>query len=281
LPKLAGAQNLDRLLPDLDVFILIGSTSAVLGLSGMSNYAAANAGLDGLAVARRSRGPHALSIQWGPWLSTGMQAGEVAERNTAELARQGIQPIPATDGVTLFEWLTGFPDSTVMAMPMDWTAFRTARGGRNRRVFVDRMGEAGAGGGTEDFAARLAAADSAHARLQMLESAVRDTAAQVLHVPPRKLDTRRPLGTMGLDSLMAIELRNRLEALLGRPLSATLAWNYPTVEALATFLSKDVVAEAPAVTPVVIESASLEAGLEDILALSDEDVARALRGGGA
>ena len=281
LPKLAGAQNLDRLLPDLDVFILIGSTSAILGLSGMSNYAAANAGLDALAVARRARGVHALSIQWGPWLSTGMQAGEVAERNTAELERQGIQPIPAADGVALYEWLTGFPASTVMAMPVDWTTFRAARGGRNRRVFVDRMGDAETSGGAEDFAARLAAADSPHARLQMMESAVRDTAAQVLHVPPKRLDTRRPLGTMGLDSLMAIELRNRLEALLGRPLSATLAWNYPTVEALAAFLSKETIVAPPATVPVAIESASLEAGLEDILALSDEDVARALRGGGA
>ena len=287
-PKLLGARNLDRLLPDLDLFILFSSISAMMGFPGMSNYASANAGLDAIAAARRARGVHGLSIQWGPWLSTGMHAGELAERNTAELERQGIQPLAAADGVSLYEWLTGFPGSAVSVVPVDWAKFRTARGGRDRRLFAERVGEAGQGGGQEagEFAARLAAADSVHARKQLLESAVRDTAARVLRVSPRRLDSRRPLGTMGLDSLMAIELRNRLEALLGRSLSATLAWNYPTVEALATFLSGEAVAvsstapsSAPAAEMLVGEPDSLDVGLEEIVELSDEDVARALRAG--
>ena len=283
VPKLVGAWNLDRLLPDLDLFVLFSSISATMGFPGMGNYASANAGLDAVAAARRARGVHGLSIQWGPWLSTGMHAGELAERNTAELERQGIKPLTAADGVSLFEWLTGFPGSAVSVMQVDWTTFRSARGGRERRLFVERVGEAGQGGGeAAAFAERLAAADSVHARRQMLESAVRDTAARVLRVSPRRLDSRRPLGTMGLDSLMAIELRNRLEALLGRSLSATLAWNYPTVEALATFLSGESVAAAAAVpqtATVVAEPDSLDVGLEEIIELSDEDVARELRAG--
>ena len=283
VPKLVGARNLDRLLPDVDLFVLFSSISATMGFPGMSNYASANAGLDGIAAARRARGVHGLSIQWGAWLSTGMHAGELAERNTAELERQGIQPLTAVDGVALFEWLTGFPGSAVAVMPVDWTTFRAARGGRERRLFAERVCEAGQGGGEADaFAARLAAADSVHARRQMLETAVRDTAARVLRVSPRRLDSRRPLGTMGLDSLMAIELRNRLEALLGRSLSATLAWNYPTVEALATFLSGDGVAassQAPQAAAPTAEPDSLDVGLEEIVELSDEDVARELRAG--
>jgi acyl transferase domain-containing protein/acyl carrier protein len=287
-PKLSGARNLDRLLPDVDLFILFSSTSSMLGIPGMSNYASANAGLDAIAAARRARGAHGLSIQWGPWLSTGMYAGVLEGRYAAEFARQGIQPLPATDGVSLYEWLTGFPGSAVAVMPVDWAKFSSARGGRSHRLFAERIGEAAQGtgegaGDTDPFAARLAAAESVHARRQMLEIAVRDTAARVLRISPRKLDSRRPLGTMGLDSLMAIELRNRLEALLGRSLSATLAWNYPTVEALAAFLSGDTaVAPAPvqkAAVPVA-EPDSLDVGLEQIIELSDEDVARELRAGG-
>jgi phthiocerol/phenolphthiocerol synthesis type-I polyketide synthase B len=283
VPKLVGAQNLDRLLPDVDLFVLFSSISAIMGFPGMSNYASANAGLDAIAAARRARGVHGLCIQWGPWLSTGMHAGELAERNTAELERQGIQPLTAADGVSLYEWLTGFPGSAVSVMPVDWTTFRSARGGRERRLFAERVGDAGQGGGEGDaFAARLAATDSVHLRRQMLESAVRDTAARVLRVSPRRLDSRRPLGTMGLDSLMAIELRNRLEALLGRSLSATLAWNYPTVEALATFLSGDSVAaqaSVPQDPAPAAELDSLDVSLEEITELSDEDVARQLRAG--
>jgi phthiocerol/phenolphthiocerol synthesis type-I polyketide synthase B len=283
VPKLVGAQNLDRLLPDLDLFVLFGSIIAMLGVAGTANYASANAGLDAIAAARRARGVHGLNIQWGPWLGTGMQAGELAERNTAELQRQGIQPLSAADAVSLYEWLTGFSGSSVTVVPVDWATFRSARGGRERRLFAERVGDAGEGGGEADaFAARLAAADSVHARRQMLESAVRDTAARVLRVSPRRLDSRRPLGTMGLDSLMAIELRNRLEALLGRSLSATLTWNYPTVEALAAFLSgESVAAQAPvpqaAAAPA--DPDSLDIGLEEIFELSDEDVARELRAG--
>jgi phthiocerol/phenolphthiocerol synthesis type-I polyketide synthase B len=282
--KLSGARNLDRLLPDVGLFILFSSTSVMLGIPGMSNYAAANAGLDAIAAARRARGVHGLSIQWGPWSSTGMFAGEIEGRYAAEFARQGIQPLAAADGVSLYEWLTGFPGSAVAVMPVDWAKFRSARGGRDHRLFVERIGEAGQGAGEADaFAARLAAAESVHARRQMLESAVRETAARVLRISPRKLDSRRPLGTMGLDSLMAIELRNRLEALLGRSLSATLAWNYPTVEALAAFLSGDPgVAPAPLQKTAVLaaEPDALDVGLEEIIELSDEDVARELRAGG-
>jgi acyl carrier protein len=99
----------------------------------------------------------------------------------------------------------------------------------------------------------------------------------VLKLTPSKIDARKPLGTMGLTSLMALELRNRLEPLHGKPLSATLAWNYPTVDALVGFLAGD---HAPAeAAPVAAaepapEMAQVLAGVDD---LSDEDAARLLR----
>jgi myxalamid-type polyketide synthase MxaE and MxaD len=281
-PKLDGALNLDRLLPDAELFISFSSISAILGLPGMANYAAANAGLDALAAARRARGAHGLSIHWGPWLDTGMHAGELAERNTAELQRQGIEPLAPEDAVHLFRCLAGSRDSSVTVMATDWAAFGAARSSRKSRVFIERLGGAEArGDAASELAARLAAAESVHVRRKLLETAIRETAAQILRIPPQRLDSRRALGTLGLDSLMAVELRNRLEGLLARPLSATLAWNYPTIEALAAYLSGDTAADAP-VAQAPIRSETSDSGEIAALAevsLSDEEIARQLRAG--
>ena len=102
---------------------------------------------------------------------------------------------------------------------------------------------------------------------------MRDVVGRVLKLTPAKIDARKPLGTMGLTSLMALELRNRLEPLHGKPLSATLAWNYPTVDALVAFLAGD--HELAAVPPAAPEAAAPV--LAAVAELSDEDAARLLR----
>jgi myxalamid-type polyketide synthase MxaE and MxaD len=93
---------------------------------------------------------------------------------------------------------------------------------------------------------------------------------------PARIDPRKPLGAMGLNSLMAMELRNRLEAVLARPLSATLAWNYPTLETLAAFLCGDapVAGTVRAAPPAASSAAPV---LADVAELSDEDAAQLLR----
>ena len=88
-PKLGGALVLDRLLPDLDLFVVFSSISAFWAPAGMASYAAANAGLDALAAARRARGEHALSIEWGPWDGVGLHEHSIAARSVEELEREG------------------------------------------------------------------------------------------------------------------------------------------------------------------------------------------------
>ena len=121
---------------------------------------------------------------------------------------------------------------------------------------------------------RLATA-TADQRLRLLESTVRDAVGQVLKLNPSRIDARKTLGSLGLSSLLAMELRNRLEAALRRPLSATLAWNHPTVEALAAHLAQDAAGapssvEAPAATAVAVDLAA-------VADLSDEEAMLALR----
>jgi len=224
-PKLKGAQHLDRLLPDLDVFALMSSMATFLPHSGQANYAAANAGLDALALNRRVRGVPATSICWGAWEDTGMMKGSGAQK-LAELAREGIQTMPPPQAAGLLTWLCASGEPSVTALRIDWSLFKRARIARNHPIFADTIADTAP---TQDQIATARNEDS-------LGQIVRKAVSTVLKIAPSRLDPRKPLGTMGLTSLMAIELRNILEGALKRPLSATLAWNHPTIESLVEFL---------------------------------------------
>jgi acyl transferase domain-containing protein len=256
-PKLRGAQVLDRLLPDLDLFVLFSSTGAFLVQPGQANYAAANAGLDALALDRRARGLPAQSIAWGVWQGTGLVA-----------------------------WLCGCDEPALAVLPIDWGTFRKARAGREMVMFRVLTTEVAAGPQPTDAATvaeRLKSA-SATERRALLDAIVREIVGKVLKLAPARIDPRKAFGAMGLGSLMAMELRNRLEAVLGRSFSATLAWNYPTVEALVAHLAgAEPAGNAPMakVTEAAVSasaSSSLGAALEQVVELSDDEAAMALLG---
>jgi phthiocerol/phenolphthiocerol synthesis type-I polyketide synthase B len=278
--KLEGARLLDRLLPDLDLFVLFSSTGAFLAQPGQANYAAANAGLDGLAHDRRARGQHALSIQWAVWQNTGLVRGHVGEQNVGEMHRQGLRPFTADQGTMLFSLLTGSSDATVTVLPMDWSAYARARSGRALALFRRVMdSSADTTAGTE-LTTALSHADGPRRR-QLLEGLIRETVGRVLKIAPARLDSRKAMGEMGLNSLMAMELRNRLEAALGRSLSATLAWNYPTIDALVRYLAGAGDQHQPVQpaesTPTNAAPADVSDSLRSVNELSDEEAALALR----
>jgi malonyl CoA-acyl carrier protein transacylase len=290
VPKLHGAVHLDRLLPDLDLFVLFSSTGAFLAQPGQANYAAANAGLDAFARDRCARGRHALSIAWGVWAGTGIVRDRAGGRNVEELKRQGVQAFDPEQGVALFGWLLSRVQRGVTVLPVSWPAFKRARGGRDFPLFRAQLAAAQDEDvdGTSDFAVRLREARSPAKRRQLVAEGVRETAAQVLRRAPARIDGRRTLGSMGLDSLMALEFRNRLEGLFARSLPATLLWNYPSLDALAAFLSDDAPTLPVPSSPMVeradaLSESSLESdgdivvALADLTAVSDADITRALR----
>ncbi|MEP7210200.1 MAG: SDR family NAD(P)-dependent oxidoreductase, partial [Alphaproteobacteria bacterium] len=267
--KAQGALNLDRLLPDLDCFVLVSSMATVAPSPGQSIYAAANAALDALALQRHGRAKRALSVGWGPWIGLGMMGGEQGHARFEQLQSQGIRGLDADAATGLLSQLIEGGEPYVVVLPADWAAFQAAHAGRDLSLFSELLPSS-----TDADGALTAIADPAQRR-QRVNEGVREAVARVLKLPAARIEARKPLGELGLTSLLAMELRNRLEALVKRPLSATLAFNYPTVEALVGFLAGET--EPP--LPVKSRSTDLAAPVDlgTLAGLSDEDAAQLLR----
>lgn len=226
-PKVDGARHLHELTADdpLDLFVLFSSAAALVGNPGQAVYAAANAYLDALAVARRHDGRPGLSVQWGPFDDIGLAAAR-AERG-ARLADRGLTGITAADA-----W-------TALHTFLDTDACLGGYLGFDRRRWFDAYPEC-AGQHSWTLLAESTEAPAvpgewtaAPSRGEPVRDTVTALAARVLRVSPTDLDPTAPLRALGLDSLLALELRNHLENAFALRLSATLLWTYGTVAALA------------------------------------------------
>jgi acyl transferase domain-containing protein/NAD(P)-dependent dehydrogenase (short-subunit alcohol dehydrogenase family) len=240
-PKVAGAWNLHLLTrgQPLDFFILFSSAAAVLGSPGQGNYAAANAFLDALAHYRRSQGLPALSINWGPWSEVGLA---VRPDRGGRLASFGMDSLNPREGLAALARLRGGRAAQVSVMPVSpdgWRQLSSAMG--NPPVLTGLVEEAGTGAteasprGRKLSAAMVLSAPAAE-RQAILEAHLRGEVARVLGLSAARVDVHRPLNTMGIDSLMAVELKNRVEADLGVMLPLIRLIQGPSVAELAALL---------------------------------------------
>ncbi|WP_329101452.1 SDR family NAD(P)-dependent oxidoreductase [Micromonospora sp. NBC_01699] len=219
----------------LDFFVLFSSVTSVLGSPGQSSYAAGNAFLDALAHARRAAGLPALSVNWCPWSAVGMAAR--LEQGGQEALR-GLRAITPDQGVAVLGALLGQQSAQVAVMPFDaaeWVAAYPAAGRTNQLALLGTAAaERPASDGVRE---RFLAAPPGRRRRAAVEAYVCEEAARVLRLAPSRVGVGTPLRSLGFDSLMSLELRNRLEAGLHLALSATLIWNYPTIEVLVPYLA--------------------------------------------
>lgn len=270
--KLRGAQVLDRLLSDLDCFILFSSMTTVLPQTGIAAYVAANAGLECLAFDRRARGLPATAIAWGQWRA-GMLADDAGRAIISEQAQSGVGSFTTERGASILSWAAARLHPVIAVAPIDWQAYGNARADRNEPMLKELKR---AIAGTERGSPAVGQPQDADAVFAI----VRESVARTLQFSIDEIDTAKEFGAMGLTSLLGLELRNRLERALGRRLPATLAWNFPTVATLAAHLGgagKPPLLAARGEPPSEKDAAALAAKVAAVAALSDADALLALR----
>jgi acyl carrier protein len=210
----------------------------VWGSAGSAHYAAANAFLDALAHRRRAEGLPGLAINWGPWAGDGM-----ASSSLPSLTRMGVHGLAKERAVAALARLGAAAGAAqVVVADVDWTTFRSVYEARGPRPLLAEMADASAPAPQADECAppaplqRLKQA-KLDARRPALEEWLRDEVARVMGAPSRDAVGRRQgFFDMGMDSLMVVDLRNRIQRGLGVVVPATVTFNHPNVEALAAHL---------------------------------------------
>ncbi|MGW7460624.1 type I polyketide synthase, partial [Streptomyces sp. NPDC054797] len=264
-PKAEAALHLHELTADLDLsaFVLFSSFAGVVGTAGQASYAAANAFLDALAHERRAQGLSAVSAAWGLWEEDRGMGGQVTEVDMARIRRLGAVPMPAEEGLALFDVVVAQNRALCVPARLDLSGLQRrdaegvpsvlrslVRGGVRRARVEDASPHSG-------LAARVAGLAEGE-RGRVILDAVRGFASGVLgHGPGQLVGPEMPFKGLGFDSLMAVELRNRLNGATGLRLPASLVFDYPTPRRIAEYLTRELAGQAeelPAVTAAVVPS---------------------------
>lgn len=235
------AQSTTRRAAALDFFVMFSSGASVWGSQNLAHYAAANHFLDALAQHRAALGLHALSVNWGWWEGEGMVSEELA----ASFRSVGMMGLPADGALAALAHLleTGAAQRTVA--DIDWSVFRPIFEARKKRLLLESL--AAPPKETEPMKPR----EKRHGLLQEIEQAspierkprlhnyIRAQLAEILGFHSSDdIDPRQGFFRMGMDSIMTMQLRNRLETTLGHSLPPTVAFEYPTVDSLVDFIAE-------------------------------------------
>ncbi|MFI9031029.1 type I polyketide synthase, partial [Streptomyces sp. NPDC053560] len=262
-PKADAAWHLHELTRDrnLDAFVVFSSVAGVFGSPGQANYAAGNAFLDALMERRRAAGLPGLSLAWGPWERSGGMTGTLTEADAERLARSGVPPLSAEQGLALFDAALAGDDAVLAPVRLDLPVLRgqgevppllrSLIRTRSRRAAV--AGSATATG----LAQRLGRLDG-EGRDELVLDLVRGQVALVLgHATGNDIDAGRAFRDLGFDSLTAVELRNRLNTVTGLRLPATLVFDYPTVRHLAAYVLDELLGTDAEVLPAAQRTAAV------------------------
>lgn len=247
-PKIGGALALESVLAeaDLDFIVHFSSTTALLGAAGFAHYAGANAFLDATAQSRVSR-PHILTVNWGTW----SEMRGVSQEAGDAYRRAGLRPMEPTRALDLMGRAIAARLPALAIADIDWSRMKALHETRRARPFLteivgDQLGDTPAAASNARLLQQIGSASPAQ-RMELLTAFVRSEVSGVLGSSPDdppSLDLG--LFEMGMDSLMSLELKRRLEQGIGHALPATLTFNYPNVRALSGYLDIVVASSSPA-----------------------------------
>ncbi|GAA3787736.1 hypothetical protein GCM10022403_022980 [Streptomyces coacervatus] len=274
-PKADAARNLHELTRDLELsaFVLFSGVAGTLGDAGQANYAAANAYLDALAEHRSAMGLPATSIAWGRWGDGGLAAdGAIGDR----LDRGGVPAMTPQLAIRALQQALDHDETTVAVADIQWDRFAPGYTAVRRSPFIgelpevrrlERAGASDEAAGSAPSAAealrqRLAGMSRAEQSLVVLELVRTQAAAALGHPSTAEVGASRAFKELGFDSLIALELRNRLNAATGLRLPATLVFDHPTPAALADVLRSEITQDdGAAAAPGITELERLESAL--------------------
>jgi acyl carrier protein/NADP-dependent 3-hydroxy acid dehydrogenase YdfG len=253
-PKISGTVLLHELTRavDLDFFVLFSSTTGLWGSRDLAHYAAANHFLDAFAEYRRALGLPAISIDWGTW----DEMRVASEQERAMVASLGMEPMPSDQALQILGHLLRADRSQIAVASVDWDILKSAYEARRHRPFLSLVTPHRKAAGR-----RQTRTTDRSELLQKLESVPDDDrygvvveylceeVARTLGIPATQItDVSQGLFDMGMDSLMSVELKGHIEAAVGCPMPSTLTFNYPSIQALAEFLTVEVLAADTAAT---------------------------------
>jgi myxalamid-type polyketide synthase MxaE and MxaD len=258
-PKVLGAWLLHRFLEHerLDFFVTFSSGAALLGSPLLGSYAAANAFLDAVAHHRRGQGNPALSVNWGFWSDVGMAARSQRELGQV-FAPQGMQSFSPAQGLAALGHLLEHRAVQTAVMPVDWPEWCRFHPRASRSPLLTNLlrTETDLGETAEPLPAGATLSRSEvmaapqRSRRQLLQDYLTRQLSRVLRTPPGDLDVELPLNYLGIDSLMAVELRNHIQADLDVTVPVAHLLQRPTIAQLVGVLL-DQLEHSPDVPPIV------------------------------
>nr|WLM68694.1 AprB [Moorena bouillonii PNG] len=248
-PKVKGSWHLHKLTENqpLDFFVCFSSIASMLGTLGQGNYAAANAFMDALASYRCSRGLSGLAINWGAWASGGM-AARLAVEHQNRMHSSGITEMATKEGMYALDLLLTNESATaqVGVASIEWQVLSESWSGIKKNSLLRELLEKEEWAAKDtrhqkvkaEFLAKLEEA-SLEKRQEFLTEHIRVQVSQVLGLSSSKLpEVNVGFASMGMDSLMTIELKNRLQNQLGTTLPETIAIEYPTIAKLSSYIEE-------------------------------------------
>lgn len=242
-PKAEAAWHLHELTEHLDLsaFVLFSSAAGVLGEPGQSNYAAANSFLDALAQYRRARGLTAVSLAWGLWEEPSGMTGHLSRADLARLARSGIAPLDTERALALFDSALQQPGAVLVPIRLHPDGARPS--GRISPLLAGllprREDEVDGQPAPSEETAAPSENPAGYWHAEQLMDMVCTHAAEVLGYSAREVvGPRETFKDLGFDSLLGVDLRNRLNAATGLRLPAESVSRYPSPEDLVAFISE-------------------------------------------